>query len=205
MIADFATAPGDGQQASALPDRKCLAPRFDVDALVADLATITGSGTGWTPHFVSANYAGDWSAIPLRAPAGETHPIRQIFSDPTATDWVDTPALAAAPAIRAVIGAIGDPVQSVRLMRLAPGSAIHRHHDHDLAAEEGHARLHVPITTNPKVRFLLNDVAVPMQPGELWYLRLADPHEAVNAGTTDRVHLVIDIIAGDWLRGLLTR
>ncbi len=204
MTADLATAPGTGQQAVALPDRKCLPFHFDVDALVADLARINGSATGWTPHFVTANYAGDWSAIPLRAPAGETHPIRQIFSDPTATEWVDMPALAGLPAIRAAIDAIGDPVQSVRLMRLAPGSAIHRHRDHDLAAEDGHARLHLPITTNPHVRFLLNDRAVAMQPGELWYLRLADPHEAVNAGESDRVHLVIDIVVGDWLRAHLT-
>jgi hypothetical protein len=84
-------------------------------------------------------------------------------------------------------------------MRLTPGSVIKEHCDHDLAAETGNVRLHLPITTNPDVDFLLNGTRVIMQPGELWYLRLADPHAVNNRGITDRVHLVIDATMNDWL------
>ncbi len=186
---------------TTLPDRKRLPLAFDAAALAADLAAIERDP--WQPHFVRDNYRGDWSAIALRAAAGETHPIRLIYANPTATEWVDTPLMARVPAMRAAVATLSCPVQSVRLMRLGPGSAILPHEDLDLAAEQGRARLHLPITTNPGVRFVLNGVAVPMEVGELWYLRLSDSHEAVNEGTTPRVHLVIDVLANAWLVAML--
>ena len=36
-------------------------------------------------------------------------------------------------------------------------------------------------------------------------LRLSDPHSVSNMGDSDRVHLVIDAAANDWLAGMLTR
>jgi len=91
----------------------------------------------------------------------------------------------------------------VRLMRLTPGSVIKPHYDHNLAAEWGAARVHVPITTNPDVEYLLNGTPLAMTPGETWYLRLADEHAVANRGTTDRVHLVIDCIVDDWFAEML--
>jgi hypothetical protein len=72
-------------QIMRFPDRVRLPFAFDVPAMKADLAALQGSD--WVDHFVKQNYSGDWSAIPLRAPAGETHPIRMIYSDPMTTDW----------------------------------------------------------------------------------------------------------------------
>jgi hypothetical protein len=40
-----------------------------------------------------------------------------------------------------------------------------------------------------------------MRAGEAWYLRLSDPHAVANRGTSDRVHLVLDLVADDWLLG----
>lgn len=186
---------------TTLPDRKRLPLAFDAGALAADLAVIEREH--WQPHFVRDNYRGDWSAIALRAAAGETHPVRLIYANPTATEWVDTPLMDRGPAMRAAVRALHCPVQSVRLMRLGPGSAILPHDDLDLAAEAERARLHLPIRTNPEVRFVLNGEPVTMLPGELWYLRLRDTHSARNDGATDRVHLVIDVRANDWLLAML--
>jgi quercetin dioxygenase-like cupin family protein len=63
-------------------------------------------------------------------------------------------------------------------------------------------RLHVPITTNPRVRFRLNGRRIVMEPGDLWYLRLSDPHRVTNEGATDRVHLVVDAVANEWMERL---
>ena len=167
----------------------------------ADLAAL--DGIDWTLHFVPQNFEGDWSALPLRAPASATHPIQMIYSPPGETDFVDTPALAATPYLRAVIASFLCPVRCVRLMRLTPGSVIKEHRDADLSPEHGWARIHIPITTNPDVEFLLNGTPVTMAPGEAWYLRLMDTHSVVNRGTSDRVHLVIDAIVDDWLGEML--
>ena len=183
------------------PDRVRLPLAFDPERLAADLAAL--DGTDWVEHFVRQNYEGDWSVLPLRAPIGATHPIQMIYSPPGVSEFVDTPFLAQTPYFAAAIGAFRCPVMSVRLMRLTPGSVIKEHKDHDLAAEEGVARIHVPVVTNDAVEFCVNRVPVRMLPGEAWYLRLADPHSVANRGDTTRVHLVIDVMVDDWMRGML--
>ena len=187
----------------AFPDRLQLPLSFDPVLLRRDLDAL--SATPWTAHFVQQNYEGDWSVIPLRCAAGETHPIRMIYSDPTATDFVDTPFLAGCGYFQEVIAAFACEVRSVRLMRLTPGSLIKEHTDVDLGVEDGTARIHIPVTTNPDVEFLLNRRRVEMKEGQAWYLRLNDPHAVANRGTADRVHLVLDLVANDWLMGFFER
>lgn len=180
-----------------IPDRVRLPFAFDAARLVDDLDRVVRGD--WTAHFVKQNYDGVWDVLPLRGTAGATHPIMMIYSDPTATEFADGPLLDETPYIREVLTAFRCPLRSVRLMRLTQGSVIREHDDLDLAAELGMARIHVPITTNPQVEFLVNRVPVRMAPGEAWYLRLSDKHSVANRGTTDRVHLVIDAVVDDWL------
>jgi aspartyl/asparaginyl beta-hydroxylase (cupin superfamily) len=75
-----------------------------------------------------------------------------------------------------------------------------QHRDYDLGIEDGHARVHVPIVTNPLVEFYLDEQLVEMREGEAWYLNLNLFHRVENKGSDDRVHLVIDCIVNDWLR-----
>jgi hypothetical protein len=187
----------------AFPDRLKLPLAFEADRLAQDLAAL--AATPWTAHFVAQNYEGDWSVIPLRTAKGAAgqHPVRMIYSDPTATEFEDTPFMAPCPYFREVAWAFGTAPGATRLMRLTPGSVIKEHADFDLAAEEGTARIHVPVTTNPDVVFEVNRRRVDMAPGEAWYLRLADPHRVANRGTTDRVHLVIDLPLNPALTALL--
>lgn len=184
----------------AFPDRLQLPLSFDPTRLARDLDAL--SATPWTAHYVQQNYEGEWSVIPLRCAAGETHPIRMIYSDPTAMAFVDTPFLEPCPYFRDVIAAFACEVRAVRLMRLGAGSVIKAHTDLDLDIESGAARVHVPVVTHPEVDFRLNGARVEMKAGEAWYLRLSDPHAVANRGTTDRVHLVLDLVADDWLTGL---
>ena len=187
----------------AYPDRLRLPLSFDPDQLIRDLAAL--SSVEWIRHFVTQNYDGDWSVIPLRGVAGARHPVMMIYPDPTATAFEDTPMLAACPYFREVLAAFDCEVQAVRLMRLTPGSVIKEHRDHDLDAAAGMARIHIPITTSPKVEFELNRRRIVMAPGEAWYLRLSDPHRVANKGASDRVHLVADLVVNAWLTELLGR
>jgi hypothetical protein len=185
-----------------MQDRVKLPLQFSPDRLREDLCRLEQSA--WIDHFVKQNYEGSWSVIPLRGPAGAQHPIMMIYCDPSCNDFADTPLLEACPYIREVLAAFDCPLDAVRLMKLTPGSVIKEHRDYDLALEEGAARLHIPVQTNPGVEFVLNGLPVTMTPGECWYLRLSDPHRAANRGETDRIHLVIDCRANDWLRTLVT-
>ncbi len=184
-----------------LPDRLRLPFIFEPDRLAGDLRGL--SSVDWIKHFVRQNYDGDWSVIPLRGKADARHPVLMIYSDPTCRDFADTPMLAACPYFREVLATFEAPLQSVRLMRLTPGSVIKEHTDLELSFEEGTVRIHVPVVTNAQVEFHLNRSRVVLDAGSTWYLRLSDPHSVANKGDTDRVHLVIDALVNDWLMDVL--
>ncbi|WP_233194530.1 aspartyl/asparaginyl beta-hydroxylase domain-containing protein [Aquimarina sp. I32.4] len=96
-------------------------------------------------------------------------------------------------------------VTLVRLLCLAAGSIVKEHTDPTLALEihKSVIRLTIPILRNDKVTFFLNDLPVPMQSGECWYLRLTDPHKITNEGDIERVNLTIDMIPNDWIREMI--
>jgi hypothetical protein len=189
--------------ASAVKDRLKLGLRFEADAMRLDLGRL--ETFDWIDHFVPQHYEGSWSVLPLRAPAAARHPIQMIYPDPSCEAFVNTPLLARCEYLQQVLGTFQCPLQAVRLMRLTPGSVIKPHADHDLAAESGHVRLHIPIVTNADVDFQLNGEPVVMQEGECWYLRLSDTHSVANRGQVDRIHLVIDTLVSPWLEEQLMK
>lgn len=184
-----------------IADRIKLPLFFDPERMKADLKLLESEE--WIAQFVPQNYSGEWSIIPLKGPRGATHPILMAYSDPSCEEFEETPFLHHCNYLKEVIDAFEANVQSVRLMKLTPGSRIKEHSDYDLDAESGMCRIHVPISTNPEVDFFLNGSKVCLKEGECWYLRLSDPHAVENNGTTDRVHIVMDIKSNDWLLNLL--
>src|SRR4051794_8610408 len=73
------------------PDRVRLPLTFDPALLRKDLESL--SGVEWIDHFVTQNYEGNWTVLPLRGPAGAMHPVMMIYADPSATAFADAPAL----------------------------------------------------------------------------------------------------------------
>lgn len=178
---------------------KVLFPlKFDVQKLQNEVFAF--GDHEWTPHFNTGYYSGDWSAIPLRSVDGNP---KRIFPDPTGKGiYKDTPQLMSCPYIKEVINSLQCEKVDVRLLRLRAGSSIKEHKDYDLAYEDGEVRIHVPVSTNPKLEFYLNKERVVLNEGECWYLNFNLPHSVVNGGTTDRIHLVIDCKLNDWLKDL---
>ena len=185
----------------SMSDRIQLPFRFDAETLRTDVDALPADA--WIPHFNTGVYEGDWSAIPLRGPAGETHPIRQISPDPTCEDFVATAYLDRCPALAAVLDQLECSLHATRLLRLGVGALVREHRDYKLGFEDGAVRLHVPISTSPDVEFLIAGTPVNMQPGECWYLNFNLPHALANRGTEDRIHLVIDCLVNDWLAATL--
>lgn len=58
-------------------------------------------------------------------------------------------------------------------------------------------RFHIPILTNDKTLFSVDDSHVNMKAGECWQVNNKLLHGVYNFGNTDRVHLMIDIIPDD--------
>ena len=174
---------------------------FDAEALRGDLSQIRAEE--WTPHFNRGDYAGDWSGVALRGPAGASHPILALTAHPGTKEWADTPLLERCAYFRHVLSRFQCPLQSVRLLRLAPGSVILEHFDPDLGLEDGEVRLHVPIATSPDVEFVLDRVRIPLRAGETWYLDVRRPHAVANRSGEYRVHLVADCAVNPWLESMI--
>jgi len=192
-------APAARPTEPALPDTVKLPLHFDAARLQAELARV--GTTEFVPHFNTAYYQGDWSAVPLRSVGGR---MDQIYPDPTARNaFADTPMLARCDYLREVLATLRCPQQAIRFLRLKAGSVIKEHCDHELGFEDGEVRLHIPVITNPEVEVVLNQVRVIMNEGECWYLNVNRPHRAANRGSADRVHLVVDCVVNDWLRDML--
>jgi mannose-6-phosphate isomerase-like protein (cupin superfamily) len=183
---------------ASLPNRVRLPLTFDVDALMPALARLDEAD--WEPHFNTQQYAGDWSGVALRTAIGS--PLA-LYPDPSRNEYTDTPLLAASPELQAALARVACPLQTVRLLRLGPGATITSHRDHHLAHHHGEVRLHVPLVSGPEVTFWLDEVEVPMQAGECWYLDLTRMHRVTNSGVTPRVHLVIDCRVDEWLTAQL--
>jgi hypothetical protein len=55
-------------------------------------------------------------------------------------------------------------------------------------------RFHIPIFTNPNVEFTVRDETLNMKVGETWEINNNRLHAVKNAGDTDRVHMLFDIM-----------
>jgi len=154
----------------------------------------------WMPHFQKLHYEGGWTVLPLRSLEGNLDEKFPFALGGRPANYAATPLLALCPAIGAFLDSLSCPVLSARLLNLRSGSVIKPHQDMELAFENGEARLHIPIFTNPEVEFVIDDERVVMEPGTCWYINANLMHHVTNRGASDRIHLVVDCVVDDWLR-----
>ena len=156
----------------------------------------------WVNHVNKNDYAGGWDVLPLRCQRQHlgAHPVLQSFAIADGDDWESLPVLEQCPAIASIFNQLHCPIKAARLMRLKAGAEIKPHRDQGLSIEYGEARLHVPIHTSDGVSFIVDSKTIPMRVGELWYFNADQVHEVYNRGKEDRINLVIDCVANDWLR-----
>ena len=80
------------------------------------------------------------------------------------------------------------------LARLAPGRSIEAHRD---AEDNGcTVRIHVPLLTNIGAVFLAEGKRHHLAAGSAWVIDPTEEHGVANTGTTDRVHLIFNAVAG---------
>jgi hypothetical protein len=177
----------------AMDNRFFLLPySFDVAKLRRDLAICEAEQ--WTAHFNTNDYSGDWNGIALRSASGTTADILTTSPDV----FSDTPLLEQCTYFREILAGFDCPVETVRLLALSPGSSIKEHRDPGLGYEHGAFRLHIPITTDPAVSFVVDQSRLEMEAGQCWYANFSLPHSVQHDGNTRRIHLVIDGLRNAW-------
>ena len=95
------------------------------------------------------------------------------------------------PYLRQALAGFGVVWSRSRLMRLAPGAGVPEHADINYHWHT-RVRVHIPIFTQPQVRFHCDGQAVHMAAGEAWIFDNWRRHHVENGASAPRIHLVAD-------------
>ena len=99
------------------------------------------------------------------------------------------------PYLQQVLYSIGATWGRTRLMRLSGQAEVTPHVDVNYYWRE-RVRVHVPIVTQPTVRFTCGDAKINMRAGECWLFDTWRMHNVVNDHVLPRIHLVADTVGG---------
>lgn len=154
---------------------------FDVEKLRGELDAIPD--TAWRGH--NTGFKGNTACLLVTPNEGNPEGFFGQL-EPTAE-------LKASPYLQTVLKSFQTVVGRTRLMRLSPGAAVPRHTDVNYYWRH-RIRVHVPIQTDPAVRFTSGTDSIHMAAGEAWVFDNWRQHTVENAGTQDRTHLVFDTV-----------
>lgn len=157
---------------------------FDAAALEAEVDSIDESQ--WRPH--PQGYAGN-DALTLVTAGGDPD------SDAIAGAMRPTRHLERCPYLQQVLASVGATWGRTRLMRLSGQAEVSPHVDVNYYWRE-RVRVHVPIVTQPTVRFTCGDAQINMRAGECWIFDTWRMHNVVNDHALPRIHLVADTVGG---------
>lgn len=193
----------------------------DIAAIEQELAAY---GDKWAQHYSTYNKGKSWTAFALQGydandPSFIIQPNEMArkwkAENPARLEATSVPTIAAQhfPKTLAIAARIPNAgFDRIRFMRLAPGGGeLARHADlcPEAGVKDGRlARIHIPIVTNPDVLFTQwnsrgGEVLRKFPRGAMCYIDQRQPHKAVNGGTVDRVHFVLDTKCTPALRQLI--
>lgn len=166
---------------------------YDADVLAAEVAAVDAGA--WRPH-------------PSALPGNSMLPLISVGGDPGdegfAGAMAPTPLLRECPYLMQVLASFGAILGRTRLMRLAGQAEVARHVDQGYYWAE-RVRVHVPIVTQPSVRFECGDAAINMGAGECWIFDTWRQHRVLNDADLPRIHLVADTMGGGDFWGQVAR
>lgn len=167
--------------------------RFDAERMAAEVGALEDAV--WLPH--PTGFAGN-SALSLISVGGD--PLNEeVMGEMRPTPWLD-----ACPYLMQTLDSLGAVWGRSRLMRLSGNAEVSPHVDLNYYWRE-RVRVHVPILTQPTVRFLCDDAEVNMAAGECWIFDTWRRHCVYNDATRERIHLVADTVGGERFFDLVAR
>lgn len=136
----------------------------------------------------------------------QTESIVLVFCDGPMEDMAiskesgwDLLADVAVPVMHDLIGRFYSPGGTIiRAMaaKLLSGGRINPHFDSHASFRHSH-RIHVPITTNPRVRFTIDGKPFRLEPGKAYEVNNQKTHSVINSGKEDRITFIFDYMPAD--------
>ena len=93
----------------------------------------------------------------------------------------------------------GGTIIRAMVAKLPAGNIIKPHVDRHPSFHAGH-RIHVPLTTNPRVRFMIEGRPFRLEVGRAYELNNQKKHSVMNKGKEDRITLIFDYVPPDVIR-----
>ena len=162
---------------------------FDIDKLTQEYNSTVQMFRPTRQWGISSKTNANWKTINLVGSCGEMYDdtIRSHcnFEKTELCDYI--------PYTRSILEKfekLGLKLRRVRYSILEPSELIPWHFDKMHTC----LRMHIPLITNPDVRFVLGNQKIDMKPGKLYIGNFNYPHYVFNGGTENRVHLLIDAI-----------
>lgn len=152
---------------------------FDVARLQAEVAALPSEA--WVSH--PDRLPGNSAARLISAGGGETD---AVHGQMLPTRWLQS-----MPYLQQVLAGFGVVWSRSRLMRLAAGADVPEHADINYHWHT-RVRVHIPVFTQPAVRFHCDGEAVHMAAGEAWIFDNWRRHHVENRASAERIHLVAD-------------
>jgi len=128
---------------------------------------------------------------------GDNWPASEIRKEP---GW-DRLADVAVPVMHEIIAkhyAPGGTIIRAMAAKLKAGGKITPHRDNHPSFHAGH-RIHVPITTNSRVRFMIDGRPYQFEVGEAYEINNQLQHSVANKGKEDRITFIFDYVPADKL------
>lgn len=135
-----------------------------------------------------------------------TRSVVMVFCDGPMSELVvsksegwDELADVAVPVMHDLIGRYYEPGGTIiRAMaaNLVAGGRINPHFDSHPSFRLSH-RIHVPITTNPRVRFTIDGRPFQLQVGQAYEINNQKTHSVINSGNEDRITFIFDYLPAE--------
>lgn len=183
---------------------------MDINAALRELGEVAA---GPLAAAVQAQDAAAWCEHRLRQQRYDVHhqteSIVLVFCDAAWPDltvrkepgW-DRLAHVAVPLMQSIIGrcyAPGGTIIRAMAARLAAGGRIKPHVDSHPSFRYGH-RIHVPLTTNSRVRFMIDGRPYRLQVGQAYEINNQLSHSVLNKGDADRITFIFDYVPTEFVR-----
>jgi hypothetical protein len=152
---------------------------FDETRLQAEVAALPAEA--WVPH--PDGVPGNSAARLISVDGAETD---EVHGQMLPTHW-----LASMPYLQQILAGFGVVWGRSRLMRLAPSASVPEHADINYHWHT-RVRLHIPVFTQPEVRFHCDGQSIHMAAGEAWIFDNWRRHHVENGSSAARIHLVAD-------------
>lgn len=96
---------------------------------------------------------------------------------------------------------VGGTIIRAMAAKLPAGGKITSHRDSHPSFHFGH-RIHVPITTNPRVRFMIDGRPYRFRVGQAYEINNQKTHGVMNKGTEDRITFIFDYVPPEQMKRL---